>query len=234
MIEFRNVSKRFGPVVALNSVNMEFSAGNITGIFGPNGAGKSTIMKLIAGINYPDQGDVKLDGENPRAKRQSVAYLPEIDHLYPWWTLRQAADFISTFYSDWDYGRYKELLPFLNLDEQMIMGKISKGQRAKCKLLLVLARKAPYLLLDEPFSGIDLLTREEIADAVIKGYREGEQAIIISTHEIDEIESLVEKVVFIDQGRIQLSGDAEQLRMERNKSLVEIMKEVFRHGNQQI
>ncbi len=234
MIEFRNVSKRFGPVVALNSVNMEFSAGNITGIFGPNGAGKSTIMKLIAGINYPDQGNVKLDGENPRAKRESIAYLPEIDHLYPWWTLRQAADFISTFYRDWDCDRYKELLPFLNLHEQMIMGKISKGQRAKCKLLLVLARKAPYLLLDEPFSGIDLLTREEIADAVIKGYREGEQAIIISTHEIDEIESLVEKVVFIDQGRIQLSGDAEQLRMERNKSLVEIMKEVFRHGNQQI
>ncbi len=234
MIEFRNVSKRFGPVVALDSINIDFPAGSITGIFGPNGAGKSTIMKLIAGINYPDQGDVKLDGGHPRTKRQSVAYLPEIDHLYPWWNLRQAANFLSTFYQDWDEGRYKELLLFLNLNEQMIMGKISKGQRAKCKLLLVLARKAPYLLLDEPFSGIDLLTREEIAGALIKSYREGEQAILISTHEIDEIESLVEKVIFIDQGRIQLYGDAEQLRLERNKSLVEIMKEVFKYGQEQI
>ncbi len=233
MIEFRNVSKRFGSVVALNDISIDFSAGSITGLFGPNGAGKSTIMKLIAGINYPDQGQVKLDGDLPRAKRQSIAYLPEIDHLYPWWTLKQAADFISTFYQDWDEHRYTDLIPFLNLDQGMVMGKISKGQRAKCKLLLVLARKAPYLLLDEPFSGIDILTREEIAGALIRGYREGEQAIIISTHEIDEIESLVDKVVFIDQGRIQLWGDAEQLRMEKNKSLVEIMKEVFRHGNQQ-
>ncbi len=234
MIDFRNVSKRFGQVIALDNISIDFSQGSITGLFGPNGAGKSTIMKLIAGINYPDQGEVRVDGEFPRAKRQSIAYLPEIDHLYPWWTLKQAANFISTFYQDWDELRYKDLIPFLNLEEQMIMGKISKGQRAKCKLLLVLARKAPYLLLDEPFSGIDLLTREEIADALLRGYREGEQAIIISTHEIDEIESLVDKVAFIDQGRIQLYGDAEQLRMERNKSLVEIMKEVFRYGNQQI
>jgi len=231
LIEFKNVSKRFGQVVALDSISIDFPQGSIIGLFGPNGAGKSTIMKLIAGINYPDQGEVRVDGELPRAKRQSIAYLPEIDHLYPWWTLKQAADFISTFYPDWDEPRYKDLIPFLNLEEQMIMGKISKGQRAKCKLLLVLARKASYLLLDEPFSGIDLLTREEIADALLRGYLEGEQAIIISTHEIDEIENLVDKVAFIDQGRIQLQGDAEQLRMERNKSLVEIMKEVFRHGN---
>jgi len=97
----------------------------------------------------------------------------------------------------------------------MVMGKISKGQRAKCKLALVLSRKAPYLLLDEPFSGIDILTRDEIVDALIRDYQAGEQAVIISTHEIDEIESLVEHVVFIDQGRIQLLGDAEEIRNER-------------------
>jgi len=230
LIEFRNVSKRFGNVVALDNVAINFQEGCITGIFGPNGAGKSTIMKLIAGLNYPDNGEVVVDGDKPRNRQSSIAYLPEIDHLYPWWSLRQAADFIHIFYSDWDESRYQELISFLNLDEEMVIGKISKGQRAKCKLLLVLSRKAPYLLLDEPFSGIDILTREEIADALIKGYSEGEQSVLISTHEIDEIEHLVENVIFLDQGRIQLVGDADQLRMEYNKSLVEIMKEVFRYG----
>ncbi|NLO21031.1 MAG: ABC transporter ATP-binding protein [Syntrophomonadaceae bacterium] len=234
MIEFKQVSKRFGSVVALDGVNIHFPKGSICGLFGPNGAGKSTIMKLITGINYPDQGEVKVRGASPKAQRQLVAYLPEVDHLYPWWNLAQAARFMSVFYPDWDEGRCKELLSFLRLDEGMILGKISKGQRAKAKLLMVLSRRAPYLLLDEPFSGIDLLTREEIAHALIKGYREGEQTLIISTHEIDEIESLVDQVVFIDQGRIQLQSDAEQLRMERNKSLVEIMKEVFRNGSQQV
>lgn len=230
MIEFKQVSKRFGSVVALDAVDISFPQGTISGLFGPNGAGKSTVMKLITGINYPDQGEVKVGGAYPKAQRQSVAYLPEVDHLYPWWNLAQAARFMRSFYPDWDEDRYKELLSFLQLDEGMIMGKISKGQRAKAKLLLVLSRKAPYLLLDEPFSGIDLLTREEIADALIKGYREGEQTLIISTHEIDEIESLVDQVVFIEQGRIRLQSDAEQLRIERNQSLVEIMKEVFRNG----
>lgn len=232
MIEFRQVSKRFGSVVALDGVNIQFPTGTICGLFGPNGAGKSTIMKLITGINYPDRGEISVRGAFPKAQRQLVGYLPEVDHLYPWWNLAQAARFMGNFYPDWDEDRFKELLSFLRLDKNMIIGKISKGQRAKCKLLLVLSRKAPYLLLDEPFSGIDLLTREEIANALLKGYQEGEQTLIISTHEIDEIESLVDQVIFIDQGRIQLQSNAEELRMERNKSLVEIMKEVFRNGKQ--
>jgi ABC-2 type transport system ATP-binding protein len=234
LIEFRQVSKRFGSVVALDGVDIHFPQGSICGLFGPNGAGKSTIMKLITGINYPDQGEVMVRGAAHKAQRQLVAYLPEVDHLYPWWKLAQAARFMSAFYPDWDESRYKGLLSFLQLDEQMVIGKISKGQRAKAKLLLVLSRRAPYLLLDEPFSGIDLLTREEIANALIEGYREGEQTMIISTHEIDEVESLVDRVVFIEQGRIQLQDDAEQLRLKRNQSLVEIMKEVFRNGSQQV
>ena len=83
MIEFRQVSKRFGSVVALDGVDIHFPQGSICGLFGPNGAGKSTIMKLITGINYPDQGEVMVRGAAPKAQRQLVAYLPEVDHLYP-------------------------------------------------------------------------------------------------------------------------------------------------------
>lgn len=232
MIEFRNVSKRFGNTVALDNLDVTFAKGKITGLFGPNGAGKSTSMKMIAGLNRPDRGMVTIDGLKPQESKSHIAYLPEIDYFYPWMNIKQAADFISTFYADWDGDKYKDLLQFLNLNEEMKIAKISKGQRAKAKLLLTVSRRAPYLLMDEPLSGIDVLTREEIINTLIRDYREGEQTIIISTHEIAEIESLVDEVVFIDNGKNVISGNAEDLRMEKGMSLVEIMKEAFKNANQ--
>ena len=231
MIEFKNVSKSFGSTVALNDVSLVFPRGKIIGLFGPNGAGKSTSIKLIMGLNHPDRGEVRVDGENPQNKKQDMAYLPEIDHLYPWMNIAQAADFTRTFYADWDEAKYRELIKFLNLQEDMKISKISKGQRAKTKLLLTVSRRAPYLLMDEPLSGIDILTREEIINTLIRDYREGEQTIIISTHEIAEVESLVDEVIFLDRGQIKLSGNAEDLRVKRNMSLVELMKEAFRNAD---
>jgi ABC-2 type transport system ATP-binding protein len=231
MIEFKNVSKSFGSTVALNNVSLVFPRGKIIGLFGPNGAGKSTSIKLIMGLNRPDRGEVRVDGENPQNKKQDIAYLPEIDHLYPWMNIAQAADFTRTFYADWDEAKYRELIKFLNLQEDMKIAKISKGQRAKTKLLLTVSRRAPYLLMDEPLSGIDILTREEIINTLIRDYREGEQTIIISTHEIAEVESLVDEVIFLDKGQVKLSGNAEDLRVERNMSLVELMKEAFRNAD---
>ena len=231
MIEFKDVSKKFGSTIALNDVSLVFPRGKIIGLFGPNGAGKSTSIKLIMGLNRPDRGEVRVDGENPQNKKQDMAYLPEIDHLYPWMNIAQAADFTRTFYADWDETKYRELIKFLNLQENMKIAKISKGQRAKTKLLLTVSRRAPYLLMDEPLSGIDILTREEIINTLIRDYREGEQTIIISTHEIAEVESLVDEVIFLDKGKVKLSGNAEDLRVERNMSLVELMKEAFRNAN---
>ncbi len=231
MIEFKNISKSFGSTVALDDVSLVFPRGKIIGLFGPNGAGKSTSIKLIMGLNRPDRGEVRVDGENPQNKKQDLAYLPEIDHLYPWMNIAQAADFTRTFYADWDETKYRELIKFLNLQEDMKISKISKGQRAKTKLLLTVSRRAPYLLMDEPLSGIDILTREEIINTLIRDYREGEQTIIISTHEIAEVESLVDEVIFLDRGKVKLSGNAEDLRVARNMSLVELMKEAFRNAD---
>ncbi len=230
MIEFKQVKKYFGTVRASDNFQAELPSGRVIGLFGPNGAGKSTALKMIAGLNRPNRGQVLVDGLDPRKTRDRVAYLPEIDHLYPWMTVGKAANFIGTFYSDWDQEKYLGLLSYLCLDENMKIGKISKGQRAKVKLLLTLSRRSSYLLLDEPLSGIDLLTREEIINSVIRDYREGEQTIIISTHEIGEIEGLVDEVIFIQEGKIVLTGNAEDLREERNMSLVEIMKEAMRSG----
>ncbi|MDD3365255.1 MAG: ABC transporter ATP-binding protein, partial [Syntrophomonas sp.] len=175
MIEFKNVSKSFGTVKALDQINLMIPQGKIVGLFGPNGAGKSTSLKLIAGLNHPDSGEVMIDGQIPRLKRDKIAYLPEIDYLYSWWTIKEAAAFTRAFYADWEESKYSEMLQFLNLNEEMKIGKISKGQRAKAKLLLNVSRRAPYLLMDEPLSGIDILTREEIINTLIRDYREDEQ-----------------------------------------------------------
>jgi ABC-2 type transport system ATP-binding protein len=230
VIEFQHVSKAFGKAIALNDFSHQFHPGKITGLFGPNGAGKSTTLKMIAGLNRPDRGQVLVDGQPPQQVKEKVAFLPEIDHLYNWMTVKQAAAFLRSFYTDWDQSRFQGLLEYLDLNEDMKVASISKGQRAKVKLLLTLSRKAPYVLMDEPLSGIDVLTREEIISTLIRGFREGEQTIIISTHEIAEIENIIDEVVFIDNGRIKLIGNAEDLRQERAMSLVEIMKEAFRHA----
>lgn len=230
MIQFKSVTKNFGRIKALDNISINFPKGKITGLFGPNGAGKSTTMKMIIGLNKPDMGEVLIDDKLPQEKKSKIAYLPEINHLCSWWTLEEAADFTRAFYADFDDIRYKEILEFLRLEEDMILSKISKGQLAKCKLAITLSRKAEYLLMDEPLSGIDILTREEIVNALIRDYGESEQTIIISTHEIDEIENLVDHVFFIDKGSIKISGEADELRSEKGLSLSGIMKEAFRNA----
>lgn len=230
MIEFQQVSKTFGRTVALKDFSAQFPAGRITGLFGPNGAGKSTALKMIAGLTRPDRGRVLIDGDLPCHRKIQVAFLPEIDYFYSWMDVKQAARFLRSFYPDWDQERFQELLLYLNLSESMKITKISKGQRAKVKLLLTLSRRAPYILMDEPLSGIDVLTREEIITTLIRDFREGEQTIVISTHEIAEIEGIVDEVIFIEQGHIKLQGNAEELRQERGLSLLDIMKEAFRHA----
>jgi len=228
VIQFKDVTKNFGRVRALDHINIDFPQGKIIGLFGPNGAGKSTTMKMIIGLNKPDSGEVLIDNKVPQEKKSQIAYLPEINHLCSWWTLKDAIDFTRAFYADFDENRYEKILDFLRLEEDMKLSKISKGQLAKCKLAMTLSRKAQYLLMDEPLSGIDILTREEIINALIRDYGEGEQTIIISTHEIDEIENLVDYVFFIDKGSIKISGEADELRLEKGLSLSEIMKEAFR------
>ena len=232
MIAFQEVTKQFGSTRALDQTTMVFPKGKITGFLGPNGSGKSTSLKMIAGLNRPDSGSVLIDGHRPSVEtKKDIAYLPEIDHLYPWMTIGEAADFTKSFYEDWDHNKYMELIDFLQLEPSMPIKKISKGMRAKAKLLLTFSRDAKIVLLDEPLSGIDILTREQIIQTIIRDYRAGEQSIIISTHEIQEIEGLIDEVIFMDRGRAVLQGEAEILRSERNKSLVELMKEVYHHGN---
>ncbi len=233
MIRFNNVTKKYGKVIALDDVSLDIGKGKITGLLGPNGSGKSTMIKLITDLNKPSRGEVLIGGEPiTQEMKKRIAYLPEIDHFYSWMKIRDAKRFVETFYHDWDDHLYRELLDFLELDEEMAIRKISKGQRAKAKLLLAFSRKADIILLDEPLSGIDIFTREKIIETMIKDYREGEQSIVITTHEIKEIEHVIDDAIFLRKGKVVLEGEVEKLRAEKNLSLVDLMKEVYGNGKE--
>lgn len=229
MIEFRKVSKHFGGVRALDNMSVNYARGRITGLFGPNGSGKSTSLRIMVSLNKADSGEVLIFDKKPSVEtKEDISYLPEIDYIYSWMTIKQAADFMKGIYGDWDDAKYNDLIKFLGLEPGMVIKKISRGMRAKVKLLLCFSRNAEIMLLDEPLAGIDILTRDKIIETIIRDYRVGEQTIIISTHEIQEVEGLVDDVVFIGEGRVVMQGEAEKLRNENKLSLVGLMKEVYR------
>ena len=190
--------------------------------------GKSTMLKLIAGLYRPDAGTVTVDGEEPSPRTKAkVAYLPEIDHLYGWMTVRQILEYVRSFYEDWDEARCRELVQFMGLDPAARVRGLSKGMRARLKIVVAMSRPAPVVLLDEPLSGIDPPSRSRVLQAIVSEFREDSQTVVMSTHDVAESENLFSEVVFLKAGRVIARGDADQLRAERGKSIRDLFEEVY-------
>ncbi len=223
-----NLRKKYPKVEALKGVDLALPQGEIWGLLGPNGSGKSTLLKCIIGLVKPDGGEIKILGQVPsRRTKAQIAFVPEVENLYRWMTVRQAIDFTASFYEDWDEGRIPGLLEFMGLDPDKKVSSLSKGMRARLKLILALARKAPLLLLDEPFSGIDPASRDRIVEGIVRQFKSEEQSMIISTHAVGDTEQLFDGVVFLDEGTVSLQGNAEDLRDQYGKSINDLFKEVF-------
>lgn len=227
-VVLENVSKRFGRKQAIAELSYTIREGTILALLGPNGSGKSTLLKLIAGLYHPDSGRILIDGERPSPKTKArLAYMPEIDYLYSWMSVRQILDYVGGFYRDWDRDRARELVEFMGLDPDAKVGKLSKGMRARLKITVAMSRSAGLVLLDEPLSGIDPPSRSKVLRAIVSEYRVGSQTIVMSTHDVAESESLFEEVLFIREGRVALAGEAERLREERGKSVRDLFEEVY-------
>lgn len=228
IISFRGVSKKFPGADALAEVTVDVPKGQVIGLLGPNGSGKSTFLKLIAGLHRPTRGQVFVGGRMPdRATKSYVAYMPEVDHIYPWMTVARSLRFVGSFYKDWDVERAERLVDFFELPRRNRVGKLSKGMRAKLRLIVVLARSSSILLLDEPLSGIDPPSRIRIVDALLSEFDSGEQTIILSTHEVLETESLFDRLIFLADGRVRLEGEVEALRQRYGTSVQGLFKEVL-------
>ncbi len=206
-----DVTKRYGRNYGVRDVSMEIPAGQVIGLLGVNGSGKTTLLKLLAGLLVPTHGTVTVLGAPPRRNRAQLAFLGETDAIYRWITPMDAGRLMAGLYPDFRPQRYRELLDYLRIPSRRA-GGMSKGERARFRLAMVLARAAPLYIFDEPLGGIDLVSRERILQSIVGEWR-AEATIVLSTHEVAEAEGLFDRVIFLKHGEIVLDTSAEELRV---------------------
>jgi len=227
ILKATQLSKSFYQKKALDKVDINIEKGKIYGILGPNGGGKSTFFKIAAGLLKPSQGEITIDNKKPGVYTKSiVSYLPEVNYLYKWMKIKDTLAFFKDLYTDFDIGRARESLKFMELGEGEKVTSLSKGMMGRLKLTLALSRKSKVYLLDEPLNDIDPISREKIITSILDSYNE-EASILINSHLIYYIEKLLDYVFFLSEGRIILSGDAEELRNKRGMSIDKLFQEVF-------
>lgn len=228
IIEINNLSKKFPRTLALDGISVEIPKGQITGLVGPNGSGKTTMLKIISGLLLQDDGELKINGLDDTNLMDYIAFLPELNHLYEWMTIAETIKFFNCQYQDFNLKKSLDLLEFMNLKKEQKIKNLSKGMKGRLKLILVLARRAPLLVLDEPLAGIDPNSRARILESLISEYESEFQSIILSTHEVIEAERFFDYVIFLEEGDIILKGNTDDLRAERGKSVQELVREVFK------
>jgi ABC-2 type transport system ATP-binding protein len=229
LVQITSLTKRYITTMALSDITLELPEGHIMGLLGPNGSGKTTLMKILAGLVSPTSGSVLVDGMVPGVRTKAiVSFLPDVNHLDRWMSVGEAGDFYADFYVDFDRKRFEELLAIMRLTAGQKIGSLSRGMVEKARLSLIFSRRARLYILDEPFGGLDLLARSQVLDALVANFR-ADCSMILSTQMVADVERFFDDVVFLDGGRVILSGEAEDLRTRRGASIEDIYREVYGH-----
>lgn len=229
MIELANVSKKYGGRRALAGVSLTLPKGKIIGLVGENGSGKTTMLKLIAGLLTPDGGKVTYEGR-PVTRRiaSDIAYMPDTDFFYPYFTVAQLFEFYDSQFTDFDLQKAKEIAQFLNVALDSKIKHLSKGNRGRVKIAATLGREASYYLLDEPFSGLDPMVREDIAKGLIRFTDTETQTVLMSTHELKDVEPLLDEIVVLRSGQIIAREAVDDIRNEYGMDATSWMVSLFR------
>ncbi|EOU1739167.1 ABC transporter ATP-binding protein [Clostridium perfringens] len=226
MIEVVGVKKKFRRKKVLENITFNVKKGEITALLGLNGVGKSTLLKIIMGLVKQDEGEVLFNGEKLNYKTyENIAFVPDVLNTYGDMKIKDAFEYMSMIYEKWDMDKAYEMLKDFKLTDDLKINKLSKGNIARIKLILGFARHPEYLLLDEPFSGIDIFTREKFIESLI-GYMDNDIGILLTTHELKEVENIVDKVVFLSDGNIKIEFYVEDVRENEGLSMVEKIREV--------
>jgi len=232
VLECKNLKKAYkkGNFV-LNNFNICIPEGKIIGLLGPNGCGKSTLIKLIAGLLQPNEGEITVCGIPVSEQTKAmISYLPERPYFNGSMSVNELIEYFKEFYADFDEERAYGLLSDLGIDPKAKLKTLSKGTKEKVQLVLVMSRKARLYLLDEPIAGVDPAAREYILSTIVNNY-DSEATIIITTHLITDVEQVLDDFVFLAYGgRIVASGSAEETRINTGKSLDQLFREVFRNA----
>ena len=223
-----HITKRFGSKVALDDISFQINPGHIVGLLGPNGSGKSTFIKMANGLLVPNEGSITICGKpvGPETKA-IVSYLPDKNYLNNWMKISQLIDMFHDFYEDFDRVKAYEMLKRLEINEKDPMKIMSKGTKEKVQLILVMSRKASLYLLDEPIGGVDPAARDYILNTILTNYNEN-GSVMISTHLISDVEQVLDDVIFIKNGHLELTSSVDDIREEYGKSVDGLFREVFK------
>lgn len=228
LLKCDGVCKSYGKNSILKDINLEIPKGKIIGLLGPNGSGKTTLIKIINGLLESNSGTVLVNGEKIGINSKKViSYLPERSYVNFNMSVKELINYFSDFYDNFDSKTAYKLLEKLNLNPNDKLNTMSKGMKEKVGLILVMSRKADLYILDEPIGGVDPATRDYILDTILTNFNDG-ASVIISTHLISDIEKILDEVIFIKDGSIYLTGNADELRTARGMSIDEIFREEFK------
>lgn len=228
LLRCENLTKCYGKFCALNGINLSLGSGKIVGLLGPNGSGKTTIIKLINGLLTPTSGEVLIDGHKPGVEtKKLIAYLPDNTYLNSWMTVEKIVDYFVDFYEDFRPNIAYEMFEKLGISPKTRLKALSKGNKEKVCLILVMSRNAKLYVLDEPIAGVDPAARDYVISTIINNYNP-DATVLISTHLISDIEQVLDGVIFIQNGEILLQKTVDDIREENGKSVDELFREVFR------
>lgn len=228
ILQVHRITKKYGKHTALEDVTLNLPSGKIIGLLGPNGSGKTTLIKLINGLLKPTSGELVVDGYKPSVTtKKIVSYLPDTTYLDDNMKIRDIFAYFKAFYDDFDQERAEHLCKDLDLDLNDRLRNLSKGNKEKVQLIVVMSRNARLYVLDEPIGGVDPATRDYILQTIINNYSE-DASVIISTHLIADVEPILDEVVFLKNGHIVLNGNADDLREEYGQSIDRIFRDTFK------
>jgi ABC-2 type transport system ATP-binding protein len=214
LIEARNLTKRYGKHVALDNANLAIEAGRIVGLIGPNGAGKTSALRAILGLTTYE-GHLSVLGREPFKERtdlmKEACFIADVAVLPSWLSVNDAVDFVAGVHPRFRRERAQSFLSKTQIAGKRRMRELSKGMKTQVHLALTMAIDAKLLVLDEPTLGLDILARRAFYDALVNDYMDETRTIVITTHQVEEVENLLTHAIFIDRGRIVLDSSLEEI-----------------------
>lgn len=229
-MELQGIGFKYKSNNVLTNISLSIPSGQIIGLIGENGSGKTTLLKLMAGILTPTSGTITFNKQKvTRQSAKFTAYQPDIDLFYESFTGDMVFNFHNEQFGDFDLSLAHEIAAFLQVPTTTKLKKLSKGNRARIKMATVLARDASLYLLDEPFSGLDPLARESLIKALIRFVDIEKSSIILSTHEVNEAEQILDSVILLKDGQIHAMENVETIRDEQGISAVSWMANLYRN-----
>ena len=228
VLECTGVSKKYGKKEVLKNINLQLERGKIIGLLGPNGSGKTTLIKIINGLLTAEEGDIKVSGEQIGIEsKKIISYLPDRTYLADWMKVKDIVGMFDDFYKDFSREKAEDMLKRLNINEDDRLKTLSKGNKEKVQLILVMSRQAQLYLLDEPIGGVDPAARDYILNTIITNYNP-DASVVISTHLISDVEKVLDEAIFINNGEIVLHESVDDIREKYSTSVDGYFREVFK------